>query len=264
MALKMCVSGDPGQGKSLFALSMVELGPIAVADTEYRYDWYLDKTEESKTSYKVKKHVCELLGISYPSATVYRIATQDLGEVQGFFASAVNKPEVVGLVHDSASVTWDLLSDVADSKLPGGLRWAGPKKVMRRLQYLILAGQKHYVCVGHLRKVYDGDMKVVGEKPWIEGATSTSMQHWFDVIAKVEKVGIGEVPRLIIDKETTGGVIKRGQVIVNPRFKGLVELIGEGPKLVVDMEKMSAEKVEKDSRDAILETEGSRSVADEK
>jgi len=262
MALKFCITGDPGQGKSLLALSAVELGPLALADTEYRYDWYLDKTEDSATSYRVKKHVCELLGLTYPSATVYRFASQDLGDIKAFFKRASEKPEIMTLVHDSASVTWDLLQDAADDRLPGGLKWAGPKRIMRRTQYDFLKAQKHYICIGHLRKLYDKDMNVVGEKPWIEGATSTSMQHWFDIIAKVQMVNA--VPRLIIMKETTAGLVKVGQVIDNPRFKQLIELIGTGPTVTVDLNKLDADKIEDEIREDMKATVESSHPADKK
>src|SRR3989337_1991775 len=104
MSLKIAVHGPTGVGKTLFALSMAQLGPIGIVDTEFAYDWYLDKTDESKTSYVIKPHICKLLGITRSPATVLCVQTQDINVVKGFFFAAGPRPDVVGGVHDTIHV----------------------------------------------------------------------------------------------------------------------------------------------------------------
>jgi len=219
-------------------------------DTEFAYDWYLDKTDESKTSYVIKPHICKLLGITRSPATVLCVQTQDINVVKGFFFAAGQRPDVVGVVHDTITVNWDLLSDSADDSLPGGLKWAGPKKVMRRLQYQILAAQKHYVCCAPTAIVYDKDMNVVGSGPHLESPKQTAMQRWFDFIGEVKRSETQPVPTMTVRKERSGGVVGLGQVIEAPTFAKLLALLGEGPHVDLTVE---AGEMETAARVAMLD-----------
>ena len=231
MALKELAYGDWKSGKTLFGLSMCQLGPIAFVDLEYTSDWYImehptEKTKKGGTLYTLKPRAKALIGDIEGNPIIHRVITHDLEAINNFVKAAGASESIVGIMVDSLSVYWDFTSDLAeeaDAKA-GGLAWAAPKKQMRRFQYSLMSSEKHVCCTAHLQQMYNKNMEVTGEKPW----TEKKVPHWFDLITRFQ-FPEGKVPFLTVTGERSAGMIPRGTVIQDPRFKTLLGMLEETP-----------------------------------
>lgn len=229
MALKQLITGETGVGKSIYTLSMAALGDIAIADVEYAYDWYVTPIASTGEGKKVIKcHINEdvkaLAGIT-GEPIVHLLQSQDIGLVQRFITASATLDNLVGIGVDGGSVVWDMASDLVDESMVGGLKWNDAKRFMRRFTYDALKTQKHYILTTHLQTLYDKNMKIIGEKPWVEKKTP----HWVDFGGKLVRTAEENVPSLVVFKERSAGRVKMGTTILSPTVSKVLQLFKNIP-----------------------------------
>lgn len=260
MALKCLNYGEQGSWKSCFALSMAAGGPIAIADTEFAYDWYIAPhpsprplSNKEWQMVTLREEAKALFGIPLErTPDLYLLQSQELGKVQEFLETFGSVPEIFGLAVDSMSVLWDMASDVAydlqdaNPKL-GGLAWEPPKRSMRRFQYALLRSRKHYVVTAHLQQKLNKEMAVIGEGPW----TEKKVPHWLDVIIKHEKMA-GNKVKLTVEKERSLKRVEKGDVVEPPTFMRVVEMLGGVPPVNEGVVVGEVESVEKANKNTVM------------
>jgi hypothetical protein len=227
-ASRVLVAGKQKSGKTTFVLSACALGRLAVSDTEFVLQEYVEehptaRTPAGKPLFTPMAHVKRLLGIAeeeWPEIAI--LQSNDLGAIRSFLYAVARDPKVVTVGRDSQSVIWDLASSAIGGPGDRG-NWNAVKQPLRLIQYDLMASGKHLIMTAHLDSMFNADMtKVVGQRAWTEKKdpyTATWELHL--------EFGEGmRAPVATVVGEVSGGRIARGTTIRNPSFPRLLDLIG--------------------------------------
>lgn len=224
-ATRVLLAGLPKSGKTIFGLSACALGKVAITDTEYVLQEYVEEHPTAKTPrgfpmYTPMAHVKKLLGIpasEFPEIAI--LQSNDLSVVRSFLTTVAADPTVVTIVRDSQSMIWDMVKATVTSRD----QWNPAKAPLRIIHGELMASKKHLIMTAHLDRLYNEAMTAtVGEKADTEkkdGYAATWELHLTfgeGMTHPVAKV-VGEV---------SGGRIPRGTRIENPSFPKFLDLIG--------------------------------------
>lgn len=269
MGLKLIVDGAYGTGKTGFAATLAEVGPIGVADSEQRWQHYTvpHPTERPRTqppagllemlmgpgpftdlqakqlreawtkayaaAYAHPRQIRDDVAWLPKTANVVWVA-QTMDPIQAWNTSRVwaLDPGIVGIVKDSESVYWDVLQDLReDDEKKGGLTWAPIKRTSRRMVYTLMKSGKHWILVAHTQDIMNKAMEVIDTRPWVEKKNP----HWADICLQFTRQE-NTAPRATVRREKVAagkaGALAQGKVLVSPSFKGLLGLCGSLPDLI--------------------------------
>jgi len=211
MGLKEISFAPFKMGKTVHALSAVELGDVGYIDNEFHARPYLHphatlkprgKPFQMPMQTRTDLHMCQAnptIGQAFASRnTVYLFESMDFGDQMAAVEAFSNEPSIATIVLDSGSIIWDLLGDVADElneesarknaekgrgdqSTLGRLAWNKPKKYNRRMFYACMRSGKHIIMTSHQQENWkeggDGKLVLVGVKPWLEKKSP----HWADL-----------------------------------------------------------------------------------
>ncbi len=242
MGLRVIASAQFKMGKTVFALSMAELGPIGVLDSEGRWQHYTKKHPTIKPGLfpyhcpvlpKLDNAMCKnnpkLLAALKKATVIYVVQTKDLQEGGRAVAEWTTNPDLIGIVIDSGSVLWDLFQDTRDDSDPktAMLSWTPIKKFLKRFHYSLDYGGKHIIETAHVQDVIKkvgSEFVTTGQRPWLEKKTP----HWADMTISFEYPQGAKWPSLIVEGEGIGGAggLTRGVKMENCTFGELVRLTG--------------------------------------
>lgn len=212
MGLKAIAFGSYKSGKSVFGLSLAEVGPIGLIDTEYRMEWYTTPiigipATPPRLYYTNERRVRPTLPfLSKATHPIYLVQTQEVGVAGAAIEAWAKDPAISGIVIDSGSVLWDLLQDTRDESDPktAMLSWTPVKKTNRRLMYAAMASGKHLLITAHTQDRYKKvgkELVVDGVRPWLEKKTP----HWADLTLQFLYPEGAPHPVVQIDGEGVGG-----------------------------------------------------------
>ena len=251
MGLKAIAYAGYKTGKTVFGLTMAELGPIGVIDNEGRHQWYtqpappsVPRREFPFDDPRVVRTDLDMLAVNPVLAAsfaachvVYLVQTVDLERVRLAVRAFNRDPDVVGIDIDSGSIMWDMLMSTRDTsdERKSMLSWAPVKEWDRLFKIGLTAGQKHCLLIAHAQdklkmvKRPDGSAEFLVEKivPRLEKYSG----HWADIVVSFDMPDGATHPSLIVVDEGTGGAggLRRGVRMDNPTFKKVVDRLGRLP-----------------------------------
>jgi hypothetical protein len=247
VGLKLVPFGPNKVGKTVFGLTMAEVGPIGVIDTEGRHQWYtLPLVDAPKRPFpydnprRVRPDLDMLranptLQAAFASAhPIYLVQTVDLEKTRLATKAWNNDADIVGIDLDSGSITWDMLMSTRDDsdERKAMLSW-GPVKAWDKLYKIgLTGGNKHVIILAHAQeklkmvKRPDGSNEFITEKivPRLEKYSG----HWADMVVTFDYPEGAKFPTLIVIDEGTGGAggLRRGAKMPDPTFKKLLDRLG--------------------------------------
>ena len=253
MGLKVIADGEFGAGKTGFAVSANEVGPMGAVDTEQRWQWYTTPHPTVKPRIEPPKEMLATLTGGNPAAEqfwrdIYRIAyglprqvrqdktwlpksehviwlVQTMDPILSWNVTRVwaLDPEIVTLVKDSASVLWDILQDSKPVKLNeagedtlGGLGWTPVKRTDRRSTYTLLKSGKNWILTAHIQDKMNKKMEIIARVPWLEKKNP----HWSDIIIRFHNDVDWPAPKAEVVKEKVLGGVE-GKLKVGSKAEGL-------------------------------------------
>lgn len=236
--------GPAKVGKTTFALSAVEVGPLAVIDNEGRIQWYtephptvaprafpydnprrvrpylpmLERNEKLRKAFDTPNPIYLVETVSYEK-------TDDVAVVFG------KDPEIAAIDFDSASMLWKMLagSREVDDDDAYGRSWGPVYAWDDMFKAKLISCRKHIILIAQMKEKKapilqpDGKrkMQVVDFMPLM----AKGSQHWADVAARLDLDPGVPYPTLEVTDEGTGGQVVRGQRIENPTFAELLALV---------------------------------------
>jgi hypothetical protein len=229
IGLKTIAYGPYKSGKSVFGLTLAELGPIGLIDTEYRHEWYTEPAPALSATgaalptrpfpYDNPRLVRPLPFLAAARGEVYLVQTQEIGVVGRAIEAWTRDPAMAGIVIDSGSVVWDLLQDTRDdsNEKASMLSWTPVKKVNRRLMYAAMSGGKHLIITAHTQEKFSKvgrELVVTGVRPWLEKKSP----HWADLTLEFTYPDGCPHPIARVDGEGIGGQggLVRGAILGDP------------------------------------------------
>lgn len=242
MGLRVIVSAPYKHGKTVLGVTVAELGPIGVLDSESRWQHFTAPHPsispskfpfDSPRAIRTDNGMCEtnpVLRASLSRASVaYVVQTKDIGEAGRAVAEFTGHPDITGIVIDSGSVYWDLFQDTRDDSDPktAMLSWTPIKRYLKRFHYALDFGGKHVLETAHVQdiiKKVGSEFIKAGERPWLEKKTP----HWADLVGTLDYPENAPFPTFIVTGEGIGGSggLRRGARVENPTFAKLVAMAG--------------------------------------
>lgn len=265
MGLKTITFASFKNGKTVFALSAAQIGPVGYIDNEYHARPYLmEHTTIPQGSmpfpFNMPMQTCPdlpmcvsnpIIGAAFGTTNpVFLVETQELDTALEAVKAFGAHPSIVTIVTDSGSVFWDLTGDMADEaheeslqkniekgkgdfSTLGRLAWNKPKKYNRRVYYAQMRCGKHIIHTAHVQEEYKNNKPTGRIQPWLEKKSP----HWADLVVEIALPGlsVGEdgkpvtpVPSILVvgDNLAGRGGITRGKVIQNATFKHLIDATG--------------------------------------
>lgn len=279
MGLKVIAYGAWGSGKTAFAASAAEVGPMGVVDNEQRWQHYTipHPTEKAR---KYLHEGTEIPAYAYPRLlrqdvawlprtehTIWLVQTMEPGLAWACVQAWAKDPSIKTQVLDSASVLWDLLSDgayeaQAENEKLGGLAWVPVKKTFRRITFAMMASGQNWIQIAHRQEILDKAMRVQDVRPW----TEKKSPHWADIIAQFV-LGEKGLPRMRVEKEKVlggagGTALKSGTILEAPTFKQVLVLAGEREALPTGSPNM--EEIERRASATVAAVAGTPTRKEEK
>lgn len=223
MGLKTIGYGPYKSGKSVFGLSMAEVGHIGLIDTEDRMEWYTappaSPVPVEPFPFDNPRLVRPLPFLAGARHVVYLVQTKEIAVAGRAIEAWTRDARIAGIVIDSGSVLWDLLQDTRDESDPrtAMLSWTPVKRTNRRLMYAAMSGGKHLLITAHTQEKYKKvgrELAVDGVRPWLEKKTP----HWADLTLEFAYPDNSPHPVARVDGEGLGGQggLVRGAIIGDP------------------------------------------------
>jgi hypothetical protein len=220
-------------GKTVFGLTMAEVGNIGVVDTESRVQWYTiphpNKTKEVMFPYNNPRLLRpDLHFLPKTENIIYLVETMELGVAGKAIQEFSKNNAIVGMSIDSGSILWDELQATRDDSDPkmSMLSWTPIKRTNRRLLYAMTSGNKHVFLSAHaqvMMKKVGSELVETGIKPWLEKKTP----HWADIVLEFNYPDDAPYPAFRVAGEGIGGAggLTRGKIVEDPTFKKLLDRI---------------------------------------
>lgn len=232
MGLKMITFAPYKSGKTVFGLTMAELGPIGIVDTEQRIQWYTTPHPSVKPAAfpydKPRALRPDLAFFPQNSYVVHLVETMEIAVAGRAIEAWTKDPDIFGVTLDSGSILWDLLQDTRDESDPktAMLSWTPVKRTNRRLFYALMSGGKHVVVSSHSQDVYKKvgrELTVTGVRPWLEKKSP----HWCDLVLEFAFPDGAAAPGCRVAGEGIGGAggLTKGKIIGDPTFKKILDKI---------------------------------------